>query len=113
VEKDHGAFFALEKPSQQYLFNGLPEYLLWALMFLKIYADTVMCSIVGEGAAGYSGEDPLKVKAPGSMVHAQDDAIKYVRTKVRCRHETADKAIKEFKVIGSRAFQQDQEFELL
>uniref|UniRef100_A0A7S3LE54 Uncharacterized protein n=1 Tax=Amphora coffeiformis TaxID=265554 RepID=A0A7S3LE54_9STRA len=48
---------------------------------------------------GYIREDPLSAKVPKSMVHPQDDATLYVRTKVRRRHDTANERLKRFKFL--------------
>ena len=50
---------------------------------------------------GHVGEDPANVKVPASMVHDQDEKQKYVRTKVRRRHETANKRIKQFDLLDN------------
>ena len=52
-----------------------------------------------EADDGYVGEDPLHVKAPASMVHDQDEKRKIMRSRVRSRHETVNKRLKQFKCL--------------
>jgi len=52
-----------------------------------------------EADDGYIGEDPATAKVPGSMVHDQDDRQLYVRSKVRLRHESVDKRLKQFNCL--------------
>ena len=54
-----------------------------------------------EADDGYIGEDPETTKVPGSMVHPQEEAILLTRSKVRRRHETANKRIKQFKCLST------------
>ena len=50
-----------------------------------------------EADDGYVGEDPLHVKAPASMVH--DEKRRIMRSRVRSRHETVNKRLKQFKCL--------------
>ena len=52
-----------------------------------------------EGDDGYRGEDPLFFKVPPSKVHGHDSKMLAVWTKVRRHHKTANKRIKQFKVV--------------
>ena len=54
-----------------------------------------------EADDGYIGEDPRTVKAPGSMVHVQEDWLLCVRSTVRRRHETVNKRLKQFKCLAT------------
>ena len=56
------------------------------------------------------GEDPGKAKAPGSMVHEHDEKQLLVRGVVRRRQETANKRIKQFRVLGKEPFRHDLSF---
>jgi hypothetical protein len=62
-----------------------------------------------EADDGYVGEDPLKIKTPGSFVHDQDNRQLYVRAKVRLRHETANKRFKQFNILR-KLYDGDMEF---
>ena len=62
-----------------------------------------------EADDGYVGEDPVKTKVPASMVHPQDKKILRVRSKVRRRHETVNKTLKTFLVLGGKAMRHDLE----
>lgn len=61
-----------------------------------------------EADDGYVGEDPSTAKVPGSMVHDQDPKLLYVRSKVRQRHETANKRFKDWGILKKR-FEHDLE----
>ena len=52
-----------------------------------------------EADDGYQGEDNENIKVPGSLLHDQDDKQLYIRAKVRLRHETCNKRIKQFKSV--------------
>lgn len=54
-----------------------------------------------EADDGYIGEDPGKVKVPGSMVHDQDEKQLYVRGRVRRRQETVNLRIKFFTCMNT------------
>ena len=62
-----------------------------------------------EADDGYLGEDPVNVRVPGSVVHDHDDKQLYVRGRVRHRHETANKRIKQFKCMET-VFRHDLSF---
>jgi hypothetical protein len=53
-----------------------------------------------EADDGYIGEDPAKAKVPGSAVHEHDRVQLCSRGIVRRRHETVNKRIKQFNVVG-------------
>lgn len=52
-----------------------------------------------EADDGYVGEDPLRVKTTHGAVHNPDPQVKYVRARVRLRHETVNKRIKQFECM--------------
>jgi hypothetical protein len=54
-----------------------------------------------EADDGYVGEDPVNVKVPGSLVHMHDEQQLYIRSRVRRRHETVNKRIKQFKCLDT------------
>ena len=54
-----------------------------------------------EADDGYVGDNPTHVKVPGSFVHTQEDKTLCVQAVVRCRHETANKRLKQFKVLST------------
>jgi hypothetical protein len=62
-----------------------------------------------EADDGYVGEDPLNVKAASSIVHDQDEKLLYIRSRVRRRHETVNKRIKQFKCMDT-VFRHDISF---
>lgn len=62
-----------------------------------------------EADDGYVGEDPQNVKAASSMVHDQDEKQLYIRSRVRRRHETVNKRIKQFKCMDT-VFRHDISF---
>ena len=65
-----------------------------------VKADDVEADDV-EADDGHVGEDPVTTKVTGSMVHPQKDAMLLTRTKVRRRHETANKRLMQFKVLST------------
>lgn len=54
-----------------------------------------------EADDGYVGEDPSNIKVPGSIVHQHGNKQLYVRGRVRRRHETVNKRIKQFKCLDT------------
>ena len=54
-----------------------------------------------EADDGHVGDDPTHVKVHGSFVHPQEDKTLCVRAVVRRRHETANKRLKQFKVLST------------
>ena len=62
-----------------------------------------------EADDGYVGDDPVNVRVPGSVVHNHDGKQKYVRARVRRRHETVNKRIKQFKCMDT-VFRHDLSF---
>ena len=54
-----------------------------------------------EADDGYVGEDPVNTKVPGSVVHFHDEKQLLVRSRVRRRHETVNKRIKQFKCMAT------------
>jgi hypothetical protein len=54
-----------------------------------------------EADDGYVGEDPGSIKVPGSVVHNHDERQLYIHGRVRCRHETANKRLKQFKCLDT------------
>jgi hypothetical protein len=52
-----------------------------------------------EADDGYVGEDPLTTKVPSSGVHFHGEAMLKMRQRVRSRHETVNKRIKQFTIV--------------
>jgi hypothetical protein len=52
-----------------------------------------------EADDGYLGEDPLTTKVPKSGVHLHGEAMLKMRQRVRARHETVNKRIKQFTIV--------------
>jgi hypothetical protein len=54
-----------------------------------------------EADDGYVGEDPTFIKVPKSVVHQHDEKQLLVRGRVRRQHESANKRIKQFKLVDT------------